>query len=54
MVRGGGRLHHVDVSRCMYIYRGGLVTPGAAVHRHTLDRVNVINNSLKIKIKNLD
>ena len=25
--------------------------PGAAVHRHTLDRVNAINDSLKIKKK---
>ena len=27
--------------------RGHLVTPGAAVHRHILDRMNAINDSLK-------
>ena len=29
--------------------RGPLVTPGAAVHHRTLDRVNAINDSLKNK-----
>jgi len=31
--------------------RGHLVTPEAAVHRHTLDRVNAINDSFLIKKK---
>jgi len=29
--------------------RGHPVTPGAVVHRHILDRINAINDSLKIK-----
>jgi len=31
--------------------RGHLPTPGAAVHRHILDRMNAINDSLKKKLK---
>jgi len=31
--------------------RGHLGIPGAAVYRHVLDRMNAINDSLKIKKK---
>ena len=53
MVRGSGGVHHVTIYRSE---RAGtdpcgrerhLGIPGAAVHRHTLDRVNAINDSLK-------
>ena len=60
MTRGGARRFSISLDRgnFMYIARGGQRLarrggekppgqPGAAVYRHTLDRVNAINDSLK-------
>jgi len=57
VVRGGGGLRCVDR---VYLVRGGQGLAragershpaGAAVHRHILDRMNAINDSLKKKKK---
>jgi len=50
VVRGGGGLYYVDNPGVWEAgtgrgeERGHPVTPGAAVHRHILDRINAIND----------
>ena len=53
MVRDSGGIHHVNIYRMGRLgparveERGHLGIPGAAVHRHILDRMNAINDSIK-------